>query len=152
MLETSRGSKATLGVIGGCFAPHTLAGRFVRYAFASASGTVIDLLAFALLVWGGLGLGLAAASGYALGTVWHWQVTSRRVFPDRLADRGEPRRRQQAMFFASAGLGLALTLCIVKIGVWQGLAPSSAKFAAMCASFASVWLVRLLFVFAEDRG
>ena len=137
-------------VAAGIFAPTQMAGRFVRYAFASASGTVIDLIVFGALLWVGSGTGLAAASGYALGTVWHWLITSRRVFPDRLAAQGDARRRQQVLFFASGALGLALTICVVKIGVLQGLDPAHAKFAAMCASFTSVWLVRLLFVFAPD--
>lgn len=151
MLETARSSKATIGIVGALFAPHTLAGRFARYGLASAGGTVIDLMAFGLLVWGGIGVGIAAASGYALGTVWHWQMTSRTVFPDRLAQTGEGRMRQQALFFATALMGLVLTTCVVKIGVLQGVDPVYAKIAAMCASFTSVWLLRLMFVFAESQ-
>lgn len=133
----------------GPLAPASLPGRFMRYGFASASGTVIDLAAFALLVWGGIGAGFAAAIGYALGTLWHWQVSSRMVFADRLADPGTARRRQHAMFFASALLGLALTTAIVTLGVMQGFAPGYAKFAAMFVAFTSVWLIRLSFVFSE---
>lgn len=151
MLETARSSQATVGIVGSFFAPHTLPGRFARYGFASVSGTVIDLMAFSLMVWGGIEAGFSAACGYALGTLWHWQVSSRMVFADRLADKGLGRRRQQALFVASALMGLILTTCIVKIGVYQGFAPAPAKFAAMCAAFTSVWLVRLLFVFAENR-
>lgn len=133
------------------FAPDTLTGRFVRYGFASASGTAIDLAAFALLVWGAIPAWIAAATGYALGTLWHWQISSRMVFADRTRARGEGRTRQQALFAASALLGLALTTSIVTLGVEAGLAPGAAKLAAMCAAFTSVWLVRLLFVFAQSE-
>lgn len=152
MLETAPTSRRTVGLVGRLFAPSTLAGRFVRYSFASASGTVIDLMAFALLISGGIGVGVSAATGYLLGTVWHWEVTSKKVFPDRLALDRRRRRLQQGQFFASALLGLILTTCIVKLGTLQGFDAAPAKFAAMCASFTSVWLVRLLFVFAEERA
>lgn len=140
------------GLGGGALSPTTLAGRFVRYCFASASGTVIDLMVFALLLSAGIGVGISAATGYLLGTLWHWEVTSRKVFADRLAADTRRRRRQQGQFFASALLGLILTTCIVKLGTLQGFEAAPAKFAAMCASFTSVWLVRLLFVFAEERS
>ncbi len=131
------------------FAPDTLAGRFVRYGFASASGTAIDLAAFALLVWGAAPAWIAAAIGYALGTLWHWQISSRMAFAHHTREPGEGRARQQALFAASALLGLALTTLIVSLGVQAGLAPGAAKLAAMCAAFTSVWLGRLLFVFAD---
>jgi putative flippase GtrA len=133
-------------------APRAPVGRFVRYGLASASGTLVDLMAMGLLVWGGLAPGLAAACGYALGTLWHWQVSSRLVFADRLAEQGSGRRRQQVLFVGSALLGLALTTAIVTIATMQGVAPHYAKLAAMGAAFASVWLVRLAFVFAEDTS
>ena len=147
MLETARSSK----LAGGLFAPNTLAGRFVRYGFASASGTVIDLAVFGLLIWSGIVVWIAAPAGYALGTLWHWQVSRRMVFPDRTAAQGEGRARQQVLFVASALLGLALTTCIVTLGVQSGFDPAPAKFTAMCVAFTSVWLVRLLFVFAESE-
>ncbi|MGB3471705.1 MAG: GtrA family protein [Erythrobacter sp.] len=131
-------------------APHTLTGRFVRYGVASASGTVVDLAAFGLMLAGGVGAGLAAVCGYTLGTLWHWQVSRRFVFADRLARHKGGRGRQQSLFFASALLGVILTYCIVELGTQTGFAPTPAKIAAMCAAFTSVWLVRLLFVFAED--
>lgn len=146
MLETARSTK----LAGRVLAPNTLAGRFVRYSFASASGTVIDLAAFGLLVWGSIAVWIAAPVGYALGTLWHWQVSSRMVFADRTAAKGQGRARQQALFVASALMGLALTTCIVTLAVQSGFDPATAKFAAMCVAFTSVWLVRLLFVFAQN--
>jgi len=147
MLEAVRSSRPD----GRMLAPDTLAGRFVRYGFASASGTVIDLAAFALLVWGLAPAWFAAFVGYALGTLWHWQVSSRIVFADRTCAKGAGRTRQQVLFAASALLGLALTTLIVTLGVEAGFQPGVAKIAAMCAAFTSVWLVRLLFVFASNE-
>lgn len=152
MLGVSPLSRRAAGLWGRTLARSTLAGRFVRYSFASASGTVIDLMGFALLLNGGFGVGISAATGYLLGTLWHWEVTSRTVFADRIAADTRGRRRQQAQFFASGMLGLILTTCIVKLGTLQGFDAAPAKFAAMCASFTSVWLVRLLLVFAEERN
>lgn len=151
MLETAHSSKATVGIIGALLAPDTLPGRFLRYSAASASGTVIDLMAFGLMMWGGIETAFAAAGGYALGTVWHWQVSHRIVFADRLSGSGDGHRRQLALFVALAGMGLTLTASIVEIAVHQGFSAGPAKFIAMCAAFASVWLVRLLFVFADAR-
>ena len=156
MLETARSSKATVGVVRNVFAPYTLPGRFLRYGLASASGGVVDLMAFSLMVWGslmawgGIGAGFAAIGGYALGTLWHWQVSGRMVFAYRLAGEGLGCRRHQVLFAASALLGLALTFCVIDVGVHQGMAPGPAKLAAMCVAFASVWLVRLLLIFAQD--
>jgi len=156
MLETARSSQCTTGlaarVVRSLLAPRTRTGRFVRYGFASASGTVVDLAAFGLMLAGGVGAGLAAMCGYTLGTMWHWQVSSRFVFADRLAPQKGGRGRQQSLFFSSALLGVVLTYCIVELGTQAGFAPTSAKVSAMCAAFASVWLVRLLFVFAEEQS
>lgn len=132
---------------GAVMAPRGLLGRFVRYGFASATGTVVDLVIFGGLIALSVWPGLAAAIGYACGTVWHWMVSSRLVFSDRLARPGRARRAQQVLFVASALLGLALTTAIVVTGTQAGLDPAIAKFLAMCAAFTSVWLVRLFFVF-----
>ncbi|MEM6586684.1 MAG: GtrA family protein [Pseudomonadota bacterium] len=147
MLQMARSSRLS----GRMLAPDTLAGRFVRYCFASVSGTAIDLAAFGLLVWGSLPAWIAAATGYTLGTVWHWQISSRIVFADRARAKGEGREKQQALFVASALLGLGLTTLIVSIAVQSGIPAIGAKIAAMCAAFTSVWLVRLLFVFANNE-
>ncbi len=137
MLETARSSLNTVGIFDRLLGLDTLAGRILRYGIASASGTIIDLTAFALLVAGGIDIGLAAACGYLLGTARHWQIFRH--------------TRQKGLFVASGGLGVALTTCIVTLSVESGFDAAPSKIAAMCASFASVWLVRLLFVVAEDR-
>lgn len=132
--------------------PRSLITRFLRYGFASATGTMIDLSLYAGLIAAGMVAGLAAALGYATGTVWHWLVSSRIVFADRLAKPGRNRARQQVWFAASALLGLGLTTAIVTSMTGLGFGPAPAKFAAMCAAFTTVWLVRLLFVFGEGSA
>lgn len=126
--------------------------RFARYMLASASGTVIDLGSFLLFYSAGMIAGLAAAIGYALGTLVHWLVSSRVVFPDRLAEAGLQRGGQQAMFGVSAILGLGLTAAIVTGADAAGFDPRLAKLAAMAVSFLIVWLVRLNVVFRPQQG
>lgn len=126
--------------------------RFARYMLASASGTVIDLGSFLLLYSAGMVAGIAAAIGYALGTIIHWLVSSRVVFPDRLAEAGLKRGGQQAMFGVSAILGLGLTAAIVTGADAAGFDPRLAKLVAMAVSFLIVWLVRLNLVFQPRHG
>ena len=114
---------------------------------ASAAGTFVDVASLALLFSFGLAAGLAAATGYALGTLVHWLVSSRFVFPDRLADAGLRRGSQQILFVASALFGIGLTAAIVDWGVAAGLHLLLAKAIAMIASFLAVFLVRLIIVF-----
>lgn len=123
--------------------------RFARYGLASATGTIVDLLSFLFLYSLGLLAGLAAAIGYALGTVVHWYISSRFVFADRLSKPGLERGGQQAMFVASALLGLGLTTLIVSSADAAGMDPRIAKLFAMGLSFLTVWLVRLTLVFRK---
>lgn len=100
----------------------------------------------------GMLAGLAAALGYAIGTLVHWLISSRFVFPDRLSEPGLKRSGQQAMFIASALLGLGLTTLIVSSADAAGLDPRIAKLFAMGLSFLTVWLVRLTWVFRKGEG
>lgn len=121
--------------------------RFARYIVASLAGTAADLGCFLLLYSQGLLAGLAAAIGYACGTLVHWLVSSRFVFPDRLSEAGIKRGGQQAMFVVSALIGLGLTTLIVSAAAAAGSDPRLAKLFAMALSFFTVWLIRLLLVF-----
>ncbi|MBO6609502.1 GtrA family protein [Altererythrobacter sp.] len=118
---------------------------------ASASGTAIDLASLWLLYSMGVGAGLAAATGYALGTAAHWFVSSRFVFPDRLANVGLKRGWQQVLFVVSAICGIATTGMIVGWGVAAGAPLWLAKGAAMAASFLAVFLMRLTIVFRARK-
>lgn len=126
--------------------------RFARYVLASASGALVDIGSFLLLYGLGLAATLAAVAGYALGTLVHWLVSSRVVFPDRLARPGLRREWQQVLFIASALLGVGLTALVVSRGVAVGVDPRLAKLAAMALSFLTVWLVRLTIVFRRGAG
>ena len=99
----------------------------------------------------GVAAGLAAGCGYAIGTIAHWFVSSRFVFPDRLADAGLKRGGQQIMFVASAMLGIAMTTAIVDAAFEAGAPLWLAKAAAMAASFVAVFLIRLTIVFRARR-
>ncbi|TNE34702.1 MAG: GtrA family protein [Alphaproteobacteria bacterium] len=121
--------------------------RFARYVIASFAGTVADLGAFLLLYSQGVLAGLAAAIGYSCGTLIHWLVSSRYVFPDRLSQPGIERGGQQVLFVISAMIGLGLTTLIVGAAETFGSDPRIAKLFAMGLSFATVWLIRLTLVF-----
>lgn len=125
--------------------------RFARYVLASASGTVVDLGSFLLLYAAGMIATVAAVIGYALGTLVHWLISSRVVFPDRLAEAGLKRGGQQILFVGSAILGMGLTALVVAWGEAAGFDPRLAKLAAMALSFLAVWLVRLTIVFRASH-
>ncbi len=121
--------------------------RIVRYAGASIAASIADLGLFLGLLEAGLPATLSAASGYCTGVLVHWMISSRMVFHDRLDIAGYPRFRQFWAFFLSAFIGLGLTIAIVSLAQDWGVDPRLGKLAAMAASFASVFLVRLLLVF-----
>ncbi len=125
--------------------------RFVRYVVASALGTIVDLGSFLLLYSLGMLAGVAAAIGYASGTLMHWLISSRFVFPDRLSKPGLKRGGQQVLFVVSALLGLGLTTLIVSMADAEGFDPRLAKLFAMGVSFLTVWLVRLTVVFRKPE-
>lgn len=137
MLETAQSSLRTVGIVGLLFHPKTALGRIMRYGAASFSGAVIDLAAFALLIAGGLGTGSAAVVGYTLGTAWHFQMICHTL--------------QRAVFAGSGIFGLVVTFCIITLGMESGFNAIESKLAALCVTFASVWLARLLSIIAEDR-
>lgn len=120
---------------------------------ASAAGTLVDLGTLSLLYAAGGSAGLAAGIGYALGTLAHWLVSSRFVFPDRLADAVLKRGGQQVLFVVSAMLGIGITSAVVSCSVEAGANIVLAKALAMVSSFLVVFLVRLTIVFrARGRG
>jgi putative flippase GtrA len=120
---------------------------FLRYLIASALALAVDMGAFlALLALGGPAV-LAAMSGYGLGIVTHWLLSSRTVFTQGVAARGPERSRQKALFVGSALVGLALTTAIVGAAGIIGLDPRLGKILAIGASFAATWLLRERIVF-----
>jgi putative flippase GtrA len=90
----------------------------------------------------------AAAAGYTSGLLLHWLVSSRKVFSNKLAGPGSSRRQQQALFFASALVGLATTVGIIRMGELAHLNPLLPKLVAIGVSFQITYILRKIFVFA----
>jgi putative flippase GtrA len=122
----------------------------LRYLIASALSLGLDMGAFLIL----LGLGTAAvpasATGYTLGIVTHWLISSRKVFAGGVAARGPVRTRQKALFVVSALIGLGVTTLIVGIAGLAGIDPRLAKLVAIVASFTVTWLLRSRIVFTAE--
>ncbi|MXO96814.1 GtrA family protein [Erythrobacter aquimaris] len=123
--------------------------RLVRYGLASIGALAIDMACFLLLLAAGLASPVAAAAGYTIGILVHWVLSSRTVFHDGVASRGEGRGRQKALFVASALIGLALTTLIVWLGEFGRVDPRIAKIIAILVSFTVTYLLRKSVVFGR---
>jgi putative flippase GtrA len=121
---------------------------YLRYLVASAGALGLDMAIFMAALALGAGPMAAAAAGYAAGIGAHWLLSSRAVFTGSLAEKGKARRQQQALFFASALVGLVLTTGIVGIGSLLGADPRLAKMVAIAVSFQATYVLRRKVVFA----
>lgn len=121
--------------------------RFLRYLIASGGALALDMATFLALLALGAWPAVASAASYSLGILAHWLLSSRAVFADTVAGHGPARTRQKALFVGSALAGLALTTAIVGAGNAAGIDPRLAKLAAVAASFALTWLLRVRVVF-----
>jgi putative flippase GtrA len=120
----------------------------VRYVIVSVGALAVDMAVFLALLNSGMISAVAAAIGYSVGIVTHWLLSSRKVFQDRVSDRGTKERTQQkAMFVVSALLGLAVTMMIVGVGDALGLDPRIAKIMAIGISFMLTYLLRNIVIF-----
>ena len=125
---------------------------YFRYLIVSVSALVVDLGIFLLLLQSGVASMAASAIGYSVGILVHWYLSSRKVFHDRVSERGSAERTQQkAMFVISALLGLAVTTAIVGLGEWQGLDARIAKLVAIGISFQLTYLLRNVLIFRSAR-
>jgi putative flippase GtrA len=121
---------------------------FLRYVVVSVGALAVDMGLFLALLKGGMVSAVAAAIGYGVGIVAHWTLSSRKVFQDRVSQRGTRERTQQkAMFVVSALLGLVVTMSIVGVGDALGLDPRIAKVMAIGVSFVLTYLLRNVVVF-----
>jgi len=125
--------------------------RFLRYVLASAGALAVDIGTFLALLSLSAGSMAASASGYSLGIVAHWMLSSRAVFQDTTAAGGVARTQQKALFVVSALIGLALTTAIVGAGDRLGVDPRAAKVFAIAITFAIVWLLRSRIVFRPNE-
>jgi putative flippase GtrA len=77
-------------------------------------------------------------------------LSSRKVFQDRVSERGTRERTQQkAMFVVSALLGLVLTMVVVGAGEMVGIDPRIAKVFAIILSFVLTYFLRNVVVFRD---
>lgn len=125
---------------------------FLRYVAVSVGALAADMTIFLLLLNAGVSSVASSAVGYSVGILAHWILSSRKVFQDRVSERGTSERTQQkAMFVMSALLGLATTMAIVGFGEWIGLDPRLAKFVAIGISFQLTYLLRNVLIFRASR-
>ena len=123
----------------------------IRYVVVSVAALAVDMGVFLALLKTGMVSPIAAAIGYGVGIIAHWTLSSRKVFQDRVSDRGTRERTQQkAMFAVSALLGLVVTMSIVGVGDALGLDPRIAKVMAIGISFALTYLLRNIVIFRAE--
>lgn len=119
----------------------------LRYLLASIGALAVDMGSFLALLALGVAPVIASATGYSLGIVAHWLLSSRTVFTDSVAEDRIARARQKALFVGSALAGLALTTLIVGSGTVLGIDSRLSKVIAIGASFTVTWLLRKRIVF-----
>ena len=126
---------------------------FIRYGVVSVGALAVDMGIFLALLQSGILSALAAAIGYAAGIFAHWMLSSRKVFQDRVSERGTRERTQQkAMFVVSALIGLVLTMAVVGVGELIGIDPRIAKVFAIILSFTLTYLLRNVVVFRVGQS
>ena len=121
--------------------------RLVRYGLASVGALAVDVGVFLSMLSAGVSAAPASAFGYTFGIIAHWLLSSRKVFHDRVVDKGLGRTRQKALFVISALAGLALTTAIVGGADYSGIDPRLAKIVAIIASFVLTYVLRSKVVF-----
>jgi putative flippase GtrA len=122
---------------------------WIGYGLASIVSLGADMGLFMVLIRLGVPPVSASATGYGLGILVHWLVSSRIVFAASAAPSGRARTRQKALFLASALVGLLLTMAIVALGALLGLLPIVAKLIAVAVSFQATYVLRKAVVFAR---
>jgi putative flippase GtrA len=122
-------------------------GTYARYFLASAVALATDMGTYLALLRLGVSPVPSAVSGYAVGVIVHWLLSSRFVFGSGHQMKGTRRWRAKALFAATAAMGIAVTAGIVALAVSQGLAPVAAKLIAIAVSFNVTYVSRRWLVF-----
>jgi putative flippase GtrA len=126
---------------------------YMRYLVVSFTALAADLGLFLLFLQAGMNSMMASAIGYTVGIFAHWFLSSRKVFQDRVSERGTAERTQQkAMFLMSALIGLACTTAIVGLGEWLGIDARIAKLVAIIVSFQLTYLLRNVLIFRNRQA
>lgn len=134
------------------FANRLRGNLFLRYVAVSIAALATDMGVFLALLESGLPSMAASAIGYSIGILAHWILSSRKVFQDRVSEKGTSARTQQkAMFFASALIGLLMTVAIVGAGTALGMDPRLAKIIAIVISFLLTYALRNIVIFRQAR-
>jgi len=128
-----------------------LTGTIARYFSSSVVALCADSASFLALLQAGVAPATAAAIGFLLGTVVHWQVSSRVMFAQGVAPAGPERHKQMALFLASALVGLVLTTGIVGCAVALAINPRLAKLGAIVVSFVTTSGLRHVLIFGKSR-
>lgn len=121
---------------------------YMRYVGASGAALAVDFSLFLCALRVGMAPAAAAAFGYIVGIAAHWLLSSRLVFVGRMAESPASRWQQQALFVASALVGLAITMSIVALGSRLGYDLRLAKAVAIAVSFNVTYVLRKKVVFA----
>jgi putative flippase GtrA len=126
---------------------------YMRYLAVSVTALGIDLGLFLILLQTGMNSVAASAIGYSVGILVHWFLSSRKVFQDRVSDRGTAERTQQkAMFVMSALLGLVTTMAIMALGEWLVIDARISKLVAIAVSFQLTYVLRNILIFRSTRA
>lgn len=121
---------------------------YLRYVTVSFGALAVDLCIFLTLLSVGIASVAASAIGYSVGILAHWVLSSRKVFKERVSERGTAARTQQkAMFVISALLGLVVTIGIVAGGDAINVDPRISKLMAVAVAFQLTYLLRNLIIF-----
>lgn len=135
------------------FAKRLRGNVFLRYVAVSVTALATDMILFLLLLDVGAPSIAASSIGYSLGILVHWILSSRKVFHERVSEKGTAARTQQkAMFFASALLGLLMTVAIVGAGTAMGMDPRLAKIIAVILSFLLTYALRNIVIFRQNAS
>jgi len=126
--------------------------QLARYVLISGGAFALDFGVFLALLAAGANPVAASVAGYLCGTQLHWVLSTRLVFASGVRQDPTARRRQQALFFASAAVGVTCNAGIVALSQYLSVPLALGKLAAIGASFVLVLAVRASIIFARKHA
>ena len=124
----------------------------MRYGLVSAAAACLDVGVFLLLLSADVLAVPASVAGYLCGTQLHWLLSTRFVFAHGVRNELGARRAQQAMFFASAVVGLVCNAGIIAASVELEVPLLIGKLVAIVTCFVLVLAMRAMIVFSHRRA